>query len=354
MTVTTRADGMTTRQATTARAGILLAVASAAGFGLAGPLAKSLLESGWSPAAVVAVRVGGAFLVLAIPCLVVLLREGLPTARQTRRLVVYGVVAVALAQLCYFNAVQYLSVGVALLLEYLAPVLLIGWHWWRTKTPPTAPVLIGAGVAMAGMVFVLDLLTGLKLHPIGVLWGLGAAICLCVYFILSDEGDPSVTTSPLLMTTVGTGVGAAVLLAAGTVGLVPLSAATDAGATGRHRIGVVGPHPADRGRQRGLRLPVRHHRGASPRQFAGLVRGLVGGAVRGHLRRDPAGSASEPRTGIGWRLGTGRYRHRPTPVPDSEASGQRWLRPIAMSVTAYGNDPRLDTSPVSRLTEYNR
>ena len=88
-------------------------------------------------------------------------------------------------------------------------------------------VLIGAGVAMAGMVFVLDLLTGLKLHPIGVLWGLGAAICLCAYFILSDEGDPSVTTSPLLMTTVGTGVGAAVLLAAGTVGLVPLSAATD-------------------------------------------------------------------------------------------------------------------------------
>lgn len=225
--VTTRADGMTTRRATRAKVGIPLAVASAAGFGLAGPLAKSLLESGWSPAAVVVVRVGGAFLLLAIPCLLVLLREGLPTARQTRRLVVYGVVAVALAQLCYFNAVQYLSVGVALLLEYLAPVLLIGWHWWRTKTPPSALVVIGAGVAMAGMVFVLDLLSGLELHPIGVLWGLGAAVCLCAYFILSDDGDPGVTSSPLLMTTVGTGVGAAVLLAAGTVGLVPLAAATD-------------------------------------------------------------------------------------------------------------------------------
>ncbi len=222
MAVTTE----TTRPATAARVGIPLALASAAAFGLSGPLAKSLLETGWTPAAVVAVRVGGAFLVLAVPCLLVLLREGFPTLRQTRRLVVYGVVAVAVAQLCYFNAVQYLSVGVALLLEYLAPVLLIGWHWWRTKIPPTAPVIVGAGVAMAGMVLVLDLFSGFKLHPIGVLWGLGAALCLCAYFILSDEADPSVTSSPLLMTTVGTGVGAGVLLLAGGIGLVPFAVAS--------------------------------------------------------------------------------------------------------------------------------
>ena len=138
---------------------------------MAGPLAKSLLESGWTPAAIVAVRVGGAFLLLASRRLIVLLRTGFPTFRQTRRLVLYGIVAVALAQLCYFNAVSYLSVGVALLLEYIAPVLLIGWHWWRSKKAPTRPVLIGAGVAMVGMVAVLDFFSGLRLHPIGVLWG---------------------------------------------------------------------------------------------------------------------------------------------------------------------------------------
>ncbi len=227
MTMTTQRVGKTRRQPA-ARVGILLALSSAAAFGMAGPLAKSLLESGWSPAAIVAVRVGGAFLILAIPTLIVLMRTGFPTFKQTRRLVLYGIVAVALAQLCYFNAVSYLSVGVALLLEYSAPVLLIGWHWWRNKKAPTAPVLIGAGVAMVGMVAVLDLFSGLRLHPIGVLWGLGAALCLCAYFILSDDTDPSVTSSPLLMTTVGTGVGALVLLAAGTVGIVPLAASTEA------------------------------------------------------------------------------------------------------------------------------
>ena len=228
MTTTTQPKTVTGRRATATRVGIPLALASAAAFGLSGPLAKSLLETGWTPAAVVAIRVGGAFLLLAVPTLIMLLRTGFPTFRQTRRLVAYGIIAVALAQLCYFSAVSYLSVGVALLIEYTAPVLLIGWHWWRSKKTPTRPVLIGAGVAMVGMTLVLDLYSGLRLHPIGVLWALGAALCLCAYFILADDTDPAVMTSPLLMTTAGMGVGALVLIGAGTVGLVPFAASLDA------------------------------------------------------------------------------------------------------------------------------
>jgi drug/metabolite transporter (DMT)-like permease len=222
MTVT----AVAVRQQEATRVGIPIALASAASFGISGPLAKSLLDAGWSPVAVVAARLGGAFAVLAIPTLIVLLRTSWPTWRQARRLVVYGIVAMALAQVCYVNAVQYLSVGVAILLEFQAPVLLIIWHWWRTKTPPTKPVLIGAAVAMLGLIGVLDVLSGLKLHPVGVLWGLCAALCLTAYFILSDDTHSETTSSPLLMTTVGTGVGALVLLAVGSVGLLPLTAAT--------------------------------------------------------------------------------------------------------------------------------
>ena len=106
--------------------GLVFALISSACFGLSGALARSLLDLGWSPAAVVAVRVGGAFLLLLVPCLLLLRRTGRPTSRQSTRLVAYGVVAVALVQLCFFSSVQYLSIGVALLLEHLAPVLLIG------------------------------------------------------------------------------------------------------------------------------------------------------------------------------------------------------------------------------------
>ncbi|HYP45020.1 MAG TPA: EamA family transporter [Propionibacteriaceae bacterium] len=203
--------------------GLGWAVLSAASFGLSGALAKSLLEIGWTPGSVVLVRVLGAFMVLLVPCLILLRGVRRPSAPAMRRMVVYGVVAVALAQLCYFNAVSRLSVGVALLLEYLAPVLLIGWHWWRSRRRPARSVFLGAAIAMAGMVLVLDIARGLTLDPVGVLWGLAAAVCLCVYFVLSDHADSGDSVSPLLMTTVGTGVGAAVLAAAGGVGLVSMT-----------------------------------------------------------------------------------------------------------------------------------
>ena len=205
--------------------GLVFALISAAAFGLSGSLARSLLDLGWSPAAVVTVRISGAFLVLLVPTLVLLRRTRRPTSRQSARVVGYGIAAVAMAQLCYFSAVQYLSVGVALLLEYLAPVLLIGYHWLRSRRRPATLVLIGAAVALVGLVFVLDLRNGLTLNPIGVLWGLGAALGLAAYFVLSEGGgeDP---VHPLLLTTGGTAVGALIILAVAATGFLPLTART--------------------------------------------------------------------------------------------------------------------------------
>ena len=204
--------------------GLVLALVSASSFGLSGSLARSLLDLGWSPTAVVATRVGGAFLVLLLPSLLLLRRIGLPTSRQSVRMLAYGVVAIALAQLCYFSAVQYLSVGVALLLEYLAPVILIAWHWARTQRRPAWPVLAGAGLSIVGLAFVLDLRTGLTLNPVGVAWGLGAALCLSAYFLLSEDKGTDAPIHPLLLTTAGTGIGAVILLAASAAGILPLAA----------------------------------------------------------------------------------------------------------------------------------
>ena len=204
--------------------GLVLALVSASSFGLSGSLARSLLDLGWSPTAVVATRVGGAFLVLLLPSLLLLRRIGLPTGKQSVRMLAYGVVAIALAQLCYFSAVQYLSVGVALLLEYLAPVILIVWHWARTQRRPAWPVLAGAGLSIVGLAFVLDLRTGLTLNPVGVAWGLGAALCLSAYFLLSEDKGTDAPIHPLLLTTAGTGIGAVILLAASAAGILPLAA----------------------------------------------------------------------------------------------------------------------------------
>ena len=57
---------------------------------------------------------------------------------------VYGVAAVAGAQLCYFYAVTYMQVSVALLLEYTAPVAVVVWLWLRHGHRPSALTLVGA------------------------------------------------------------------------------------------------------------------------------------------------------------------------------------------------------------------
>jgi drug/metabolite transporter (DMT)-like permease len=74
------------------------------------------------------------------------------------------------------------------------------------------------------LAFVLDLRSGLSLNPIGVAWGLGAALCLSAYFLLSEDKGTDAPVHPLLLATAGTGIGAGVLLAASAAGILPLAA----------------------------------------------------------------------------------------------------------------------------------
>jgi drug/metabolite transporter (DMT)-like permease len=204
------------------RSGLVLATISAAAFGSSGPMAKALLESGWTAGAAVLVRLGGAAVLLGVAALVTQRRRARLDRRAVGWVVVYGVVAMAGVQLAFFNAVRTLDVGVALLLEYLAPVLLLGWTSARMRQRPPTATLVGAGLTLVGLVFVLDLTGGGRVDPVGVAWGLVAAVCLASYFALSARAHDRLP--PLVMAAGGTAVGAVVIALAGLVGLVPLSA----------------------------------------------------------------------------------------------------------------------------------
>ncbi len=204
--------------------GLGFAVLSAMSFGLSGTLAKGLLDAGWTPAAAVTARIVVAALVLLPPGLLALRGRWHLLRRNARLLVVYGLVAVAGTQFAYFSAVQHLQVGIALLLEYTAPVVVIGWLWLRHGQRPT--LLVGAGcvVAGGGLVLVLDVVTGAGLDPIGVLWAMLAMLGVATYFVLSaQEGNG---LPPLVLASAGMVVGAASLLALGAVGLLDMSWST--------------------------------------------------------------------------------------------------------------------------------
>lgn len=201
--------------------GLGVALVSAATFGVSGPFAKSLLESGWSPGAAVGIRLGGAALVLVVPILLTLRGRWSVLLRGWPMIVAYGLVPIAACQLFYFNAVQHLSVGVALLLEYLAPVLIVGWLWLRTQRAPRSLTAVGAVIAMAGLVLVLDLFGGsVTLSPIGVMWGLLAAVCLAAFFLMSAHSDDALP--PMVLVGGGLVVGTAAIFLAGWIGFFPM------------------------------------------------------------------------------------------------------------------------------------
>jgi len=205
--------------------GLALAVASAASFGLSGVLARGLLDTGWSAGATVALRIAIAAVVLVVPGALAL-RGRWHLVRSNAGLIgVYGVAAVAGAQLCYFYAVSYMQVSVALLLEYTAPVAVVVWLWLRHGHRPSGTTLLGAAIAAAGLVLVLDVISGAELSAVGVLWALGAMVGAATYFIISadeDNGLPGIT-----LAAGGLVVGGVVLLVAGASGLLPFDASTD-------------------------------------------------------------------------------------------------------------------------------
>ena len=208
-------------------AGIALALLSAATFATSGPFAKSLLETGWTPGSVVFLRIAGAALLLAVPTARALAGRWHLLWRSWRQVVAYGACAVALPQLAFFYAVQHLSVGVALLLEYLGLVLVVAWQCLAARRLPRTPTVVGIVLAILGLLLVLDLLPvagggQVRVEGVGVLWGLLAAFGLASYFLLSGHTHEA-SLPPIALAGGGltvAGVGFAVL---GYVGVLPMT-----------------------------------------------------------------------------------------------------------------------------------
>lgn len=214
--------------ASRARSGLAFAILAAASFGLSGALASGLLDAGWSPGALVLCRIGVGALALSGPALVTLRgRWGLLRA-NAGFLLVFGFVAVAACQLCYFNAVERIPVAVAILVEYAAPVAVMGWLWARHGQAPSRTALLGAAVAIAGLLLVLDVFSVGSVDAIGVLWALGGMVG-CAFFFVNSAGDAN-GLPPLVMAAGGLTVGTVLLGAAGLVGLVDMSASTSSAA----------------------------------------------------------------------------------------------------------------------------
>ncbi|MEU9572018.1 EamA family transporter [Streptomyces massasporeus] len=189
--------------------GLGLALVSAVAFGGSGVAAKPLIEAGLDPLHVVWLRVAGAALVM-LPLAV---RHRALLRRRPGLLAGFGLLAVAGVQACYFAALSRIPVGVALLIEYLAPALVLGWVRFVQKRPVTRAAAVGVVLAVGGLACVVEIWSGLRFDALGLLLALGAACCQVGYFVLSDQGSDAgdEAPDPLGVIAYGLLVGAAVL-----------------------------------------------------------------------------------------------------------------------------------------------
>ncbi|MFF4183070.1 DMT family transporter [Streptomyces sp. NPDC001691] len=190
--------------------GLGLALVSAFAFGGSGVAAKPLIEAGLDPLHVVWLRVTGAALVM------------LPVAWRHRRLVLrkpallagFGLLAVAGVQACYFASISRIPVGVALLVEYLAPALVLGWVRFVQRRPVSRAAAVGVVLAVGGLASVVEVWSGLSFDAVGLLLALGAACCQVGYFVLSDQGGEGAdAVDPLGVIAYGLLIGSLVLTA---------------------------------------------------------------------------------------------------------------------------------------------
>ncbi len=110
----------------------------------------------------------------------------------------------AASQTLYFTAAQRLPVGVAILLQFSGPLLIIGWIRFvrRRKVPRTA--VVGVLISLVGLAIVVEVWAGIGFDLVGVLAGVGSAGCQAAYFLMI-EGLAGMT-DVLVMTATGTAV----------------------------------------------------------------------------------------------------------------------------------------------------
>ncbi|HEX7835029.1 MAG TPA: DMT family transporter [Pseudolysinimonas sp.] len=201
--------------------GLVFGLLAALAFGMSGAFIKPLLEAGWSPAAAVTVRALLGGLVL-LPVALISLRGRWDSVWRGRwRIAAMGFIGVAGTQLVYFASLQRIPVSTAILVEYMAPILLVAFVWATSRHIPRAVVLIGSVVSIAGLVLVVSPGVDGALDLLGLIFAALAAIGCAIYYVVAAR--PSDGLPPVALAGLGLLLGGVSLGLVGLTGLVPFT-----------------------------------------------------------------------------------------------------------------------------------
>ncbi len=174
--------------------GYALYVIAASLWAVNGTVSKTLLDTGISSMRLSQLRVSAAWLILFV--IIAVTRPAalkFANKKEARLLALYGLLGVTMTQWLYFIAIHLLPVGVALIIEFTAPLMVAVWvkFAWNHHVPRMT--WVGLGIALLGLIFITEVWNGFSLNVMGVLAAAGAAAALALYFLAGEKAMHSDT-----------------------------------------------------------------------------------------------------------------------------------------------------------------
>jgi drug/metabolite transporter (DMT)-like permease len=167
--------------------GYAMVLAATCMWGINGSVSKAILGEGLSSPRLTEIRSTGAAIVLVL-ALVLTQPWRLRVGRgEILFLLAFGILGLAAVQWLYFFAIHRLEVGIALLIQYLAPVLIALWAAFVLKEKVRRRIWVAIILSLGGLVLVVDLRHGFSLDALGTAAALGAALAFATYILLAEH-----------------------------------------------------------------------------------------------------------------------------------------------------------------------
>jgi drug/metabolite transporter (DMT)-like permease len=167
--------------------GYAMVLVAATLFGVNGSVAKVALTSGLSSLRLTEARSAGACIGLMLIALIYSPQSLRVSRRELPRLAVFGVAGVALVQLFYFLAIHRLAIGIALLIQYLGPVLVAVWARTFGHEHVRRRIWASLVLSLTGLALMVELWRGVALDGLGVAFSLIAAVVFAAYLLLAEQ-----------------------------------------------------------------------------------------------------------------------------------------------------------------------
>ncbi len=170
------------------RLGYLMAASAAVLWGINGAVSKTILLTGLSSERLAQLRSLGAAVGLLAVVAAFAPQRLRPTRRELPYLIVFGVAGLAFVQWFYFLAIHRLAIGVALLIEYLAPLLVALWARFAYREHVRRRIWAALALAICGLAMIVNLFGGgASLSTAGVAFALAGAVAYALYVLLAEH-----------------------------------------------------------------------------------------------------------------------------------------------------------------------